>query len=240
VVDIGCGDGTWLSVFRTLGVADILGVDGKYVDRDLLQVSNECFLAADLSKPLALDRTFDLAVSLEVAEHLPANCAAIFVESLTRLAPVVLFSAAIPFQGGHHHINEQWPDMWVELFKQRDFLPVDFVRKRIWKNKSVEWWYSQNTLLFVQAEFLGTNAMLKAEFELTNPDQLPLVHPRQYLYLESLYHEAVERARTPPGIKAAFGMLLVSLKNSIRWRFGRLQEEQTKLNSVAKSQEPKT
>lgn len=33
VVDVGCGDGTWLSVFRHLGVNDTLGLDGDYVNR---------------------------------------------------------------------------------------------------------------------------------------------------------------------------------------------------------------
>jgi SAM-dependent methyltransferase len=240
VVDIGCGDGTWLSVFRALGVTDIFGLDGEYIDRDLLQVSHECFQAADLSKPFALGRTFDLAVSLEVAEHLPADCTVLFVDSLTRLAPMVLFSAAIPFQSGNQHINEQWPDKWAELFKRHDFLPVDFIRKRIWNNQAVEWWYTQNTLLFVQAKFLETNALLKGEFERTNPDQLQLVHPRQYLYVKSLHSEAVARAQTPPGIRAAFGMLVVSLKNSIRWRLGRPQSKEIDLNSVTKSHQSRS
>ena len=100
VVDVGCGDGSWLVVFRKLGVKEILGIDGEYVDPGLLQIPQDCFQAFDLAKPFSLGRVFDLAVSLEVAEHLPAECAPGFVECLTRLAPSVLFSAAIPFQGG--------------------------------------------------------------------------------------------------------------------------------------------
>ena len=79
VVDVGCGVGTWLSVFIDRGVADVLGVDGGYVDRALLEIRPERFIAADLRKPLRSGRAFDLAVSLEVAEHLPAECAATFV-----------------------------------------------------------------------------------------------------------------------------------------------------------------
>src|ERR1039458_216669 len=40
---IGCGDGTWLSVFRKLAVDDILGIDGDYVTRDLLQIPQDRF-----------------------------------------------------------------------------------------------------------------------------------------------------------------------------------------------------
>lgn len=216
VLDVGCGDGSWLSVFRKLGVDDILGIDGDYVTPDLLQIPQDRFRAVDLTKPFSLGRVFDLAISLEVAEHLPADCASVFVGSLTRLAPLVLFSAAIPLQGGNHHINEQWPDKWAGLFRDNDYLPVDFVRKRVWQNDSVDWWYAQNTLLFAQANLLESNAALKAEFERTNLNQLCLVHPKRYLSLE-----AVVRAQQPPppsGVRAASRLLLVCLRNAVKKR----------------------
>jgi len=205
VVDVGCGDGSWLSVFRKLGVEEILGVDGEYVDRNILQIPPDLFQTADLTKPFALKRVFDLAISLEVAEHLPPECGSAFVASLCRLAPTVLFSAAIPLQGGNHHINEQWPDKWAALFKEHGYVAVDFIRKRVWQNESVEWWYAQNTLLFTKASLLESNAALKAEFEETIPAQLCLVHPRNYLEVQA-------------GVKAASRVLLVCLRNAVRKR----------------------
>ncbi len=181
VVDVGCGLGTWLSVFKEHGIERILGVDGEYVDKTLLQIPLPRFSSRDLKQPLALDEKFDLAVSLEVAEHLPKECSGIFVDSLTRLAPIVLFSAAIPFQGGTHHINEQWPDYWVALFREKGYEAVDCIRKRFWQNDNVEWWYAQNALLFVRRDYLETRAALKKEFEQTNAAQLSLVHPGNYL-----------------------------------------------------------
>jgi SAM-dependent methyltransferase len=100
VVDVGCGDGTWLSVFRQHGVREILGIDREYVTGEILQIPEEEFLRHDLRVPLSMDRVFDLVVSLEVAEHLPAEFAETFVDSLARLGPAILFSAAVPFQGG--------------------------------------------------------------------------------------------------------------------------------------------
>lgn len=100
VIDVGCGVGAWLSVFRECGIEDILGVDGNWVDKNMLEIPENRFLVFDLTTPVLMNRHFDLVVSLEVAEHLPSECAEIFIDSLTRLGPTILFSAAIPFQGG--------------------------------------------------------------------------------------------------------------------------------------------
>ena len=181
IVDVGCGDGTWLSVFREMGVIDIFGLDGDYVDRRLLQIPQDQFRPTDLSSPFRLPRSFDLAVSLEVAEHLSPQSAEGFVDSLTRLAPVVLFSAAIPQQGGAEHLNEQWPEYWAALFKTRGYFPIDCIRGRIWRNEQVEYWYVQNILLFASIDCIGKNSDLHREYEKTNLQQLSLVHPRRFL-----------------------------------------------------------
>jgi 2-polyprenyl-3-methyl-5-hydroxy-6-metoxy-1,4-benzoquinol methylase len=73
VIDVGCGVGTWLAVLAENGVADVWGIDGDYVDRALLEIPEERFLPHDLTKPVRLERRFDLVLCLEVAEHLPAD-----------------------------------------------------------------------------------------------------------------------------------------------------------------------
>jgi hypothetical protein len=220
-VVVGCGDGSWLAVFRKLGVEQIFGIDGEYVDADLLQIPKDSFHALDLTKPFKIQRTFDLAVSLEVAEHLPPESAASFVDSLARLAPLVLFSAAIPFQGGANHLNEQWPDYWVRLFQQHGYVPVDFIRGRIWQDESIDWWYSQNTLLFAEE---------RSESAKTNLNQLRLVHPRQYLYLKERYNEVAARSQTPPsGVREASRSLLVCVRNALRKRIDLLLGKEPQL-----------
>ncbi len=183
VIDIGCGLGTWLSVFKEHGVEDIWGVDSQPVDRKMLQIPPDRFLSFDLTQPFHMDRQFDLVVSLEVAEHLPGECAEIFVSSLTGLGPIVLFSAAIPFQAGRHHVNEQWPEYWAELFQKKDYITIDCLRRRIWQNENVEWWYAQNILLFVARQHMEGQPLLKREFELVSTTPLSIVHPRKYLAL---------------------------------------------------------
>lgn len=181
VVDVGCGQGTWLAVFREHGIEDVWGIDGAYVDRGHLEIPRERFLPWDLTHPLRLDRSFDLAVSLEVAEHLPASSARVFVESLAALAPVVLFSAAAPYQGGQSHVNEQWPAYWAELFAARDYVPVDCLRRRLWDDDRVEWWYAQNLLLFADLRHLELLPLLRQEHERAGGTAPALVHPKRYL-----------------------------------------------------------
>lgn len=183
VIDVGCGVGTWLACFRAHGVAAIYGVDGDHVERSLLQIPQSAFHPWDLAKPFATRRQFDLALSLEVAEHLPESRAAGFVRDLCRLAPVVLFSAAIPGQPGTGHINLQWPDYWAKLFAGQGFQVIDAIRPAVWQNPEVRFWYAQNTLLFANAAALAANAALARQAERSDPRRLAQVHPRFYLRL---------------------------------------------------------
>lgn len=151
MVDFGCGVGTWLRAGADLGVSRVLGLDGEYVNRELLRIPPECFRSCDLAKDaLRIDGSFDLAVSLEVVEHLPAERAAEFVAALCRAASVVLFAAAVPGQRGTHHVNEQFPSYWVPLFRAQGFSCFDFLRPAIWGDKDVEVWYRQNILVFAR------------------------------------------------------------------------------------------
>ena len=204
VVDVGCGVGTWLSVFKEHGIEDVFGVDGPWVERALLKIPQEQFSSLDLEKPFRIGRQFDLVMSVEVAEHLPKECAETFVDSLVRLGPVVLFSAAIPFQGGVNHVNEQWPDYWARCFREKGYAVIDCLRKRIWQNEKIEWWYAQNIFIFARADYLEAHPVLKKEFEATAASQLSLVHPKKYLelidWIESLSLIAQEiAALTSPG-----------------------------------------
>lgn len=148
VVDIGCGVGPWAAEFMANGVPDVWGVDGDYVDRSQLRIPLDRFLARDLAKPVHFDRTFDLAVCLEVAEHLPESRAAGLVADLVAMAPCVLFSAAVPGPTGTNHINSQYLPYWIELFKGHGYEAIDPIRPRILGNNTVEWFYQQDTVMF--------------------------------------------------------------------------------------------
>lgn len=212
-VDVGCGVGTWLKVLMEHGVPDVLGIDGDYVDRGALQIPSDRFLPLDLSQPFTLSRRFDVALSLEVAEHLPADCADGFVGSLARLAPVILFSAAIPFQGGIHHMNEQWPEYWADLFRRRGYVPIDCIRSHIWNDPRVQWWYAQNTFVYADDEGIKRNPALAGCSECTSPSQLSLVHPKKYL-------EAANPP--PPAFRRCLSLTAVSAKRAVLNRLKKL------------------
>ena len=178
LVDVGCGWGTWMRAALDLGVAEVAGVDGEWVDPADLEVPAETFRMADLAAPLDLGRRFDLAISLEVAEHLPPPAAARFVASLARAAPVVAFSAAIPGQGGRGHLNERWPAYWAELFGQHGYEPVDALRPVLWDDPAVEWWYAQNIVIYASPDGLSRNPALGGHPE-RGRVPLALVHPRR-------------------------------------------------------------
>lgn len=180
VCDLGCGVGSWLKAFDEFGISDIQGVDGDYVDRTMIEIPADRFRGHDLSKPLDLGRRFDLAVSLEVAEHLPPDAAPQFVATLVSLAPVVLFSAAIPFQGGRNHVNEQWQSFWANLFKQHNYVAIDCIRPEIWKDREIRVWYRQNCILYVYANTLKQHDTLLAEQKRRADNTLDIVHPDHY------------------------------------------------------------
>lgn len=148
VIDIGCGAGGWLAWFAAQGKT-ITGYDfGEGVEENLF-ISQEHYHTADLSLPLKLNHRFDLAISLEVGEHIEESGADIFVANLCNASDIILFSAAIPKQGGHHHVNCQWPEYWAQKFSTRGYAAFDILRPLFWQIDAIPWWYRQNMILYI-------------------------------------------------------------------------------------------
>lgn len=217
VLDVGCGLGTWLSVARELGVEEIAGLEGSWLDPQRSRVPASCITTADLEKPFNLRRRFDLAMTLEVAEHLSDKAADTFVESLTRHADVVLFSAAIPFQGGHHHVNERFPEYWRRLFALRGYAVFDFIRPEIWEQRDVLLWLRQNLLVFARPALAAPGGPF-AGLEAGGP--LNVVHPDMYMgRVQQLQEEqqrfidALSAGKTLTGERQPDGSLFVRVKD---------------------------
>ena len=147
-VDFGCGTGTFLKFLKDRGVS-VTGLDGDYIDKKILVISEEEFIQADLNKPVHLKKKFDLAISLEVAEHLPESNADLFISSLCEASDVVLFSAAVKGQGGVGHVNEQFLSYWRKIFLKKGYFMLDIIRPEIWNEEKIPPYYRQNTVIFV-------------------------------------------------------------------------------------------
>jgi SAM-dependent methyltransferase len=180
VLDVGCGFGPWLSTAREMGVAEVRGIEGPWIDRTQLLIEPESVEVLDLERGFSLGRrTFDLVICSEVAEHLSPDAAPRLIKSLADHGDLILFSAAIPFQGGEHHVNEQFPDYWAVLFAAHGFLPLDFIRPQIWSDESILWWLRQNLLLFAHERALSKHPPLRKHSPPLHP--LSIVLPDFYL-----------------------------------------------------------
>lgn len=215
VIDVGCGIGTWLKVFSDSGVKQICGVDGDYVSQSQLLIPATDFIPHDLTEPLKLDRKFDLAISLEVAEHLPEEKADKFVETLVSLAPVIVFSASIPFQGGTNHINEQWQSYWANKFKAKGYSPSIFLRDKIWHLQNMLVCYKQNMIIYVNNSynFPERNKLIFAD----NIKILDVVHPEiyeSYANPKALKVKALKAVIL--GITSIMKSLIEDVKNKMR------------------------
>ena len=151
VVDFGCGTGTWLKGCQDIGCKDILGLD-DYAEETLLEIPQENFLRKNIGQPVKLQKKYDLAISLEAAEHIAMDFSENIVKNLVQASDVILFSAALPGQGGTNHVNEQPPNFWAEEFNRHNFLQYDFLRSLIWEENEVAWWYKQNIFLYIKED----------------------------------------------------------------------------------------
>jgi SAM-dependent methyltransferase len=179
LLDVGCGLGMWLKMATTLGVSEVRGIEGEWIDPALLEVSPDLVQVRDLEKGFDLKRKFDLVICLEVAEHLSEGAADNFIASLVRHAPAVLFSAAIPFQGGDHHVNERFLPYWAAKFAQHDYRPVDFIRRELWEDERALLWIRQNVMLFAHEGLIAGNELLRRA-GLDNRFPFSVVHPEFY------------------------------------------------------------
>ena len=185
VVDVGCGHGVWLEILKGQGVERVHGVDGTYVDPTRLRIAPEEFTAADLERPVPIEGRFDLAISLETAEHLSPSRSESFVADLCRLAPIVYFSAAIPHQGGTNHVNERPQSEWAKAFAVHGYRPADALRWRFWNDLEAGVVYAQNALLYV-SEDAAAGSALRAAVETTDFRTLDVVHPQVLATHDSL------------------------------------------------------
>ena len=148
VVDVGCGTGAFAQEFIQSGVKDVIGYEGEWMQGAQTLLEKSKYIYVDFTHEIFPTRIYDLCICLEVAEHLDSSSARTLVSTLTSFSERVVFSAAIPRQGGNHHVNEQWPEYWANLFAEKGYALEWDPRLFIWNNSSIASCYRQNLLVF--------------------------------------------------------------------------------------------
>jgi SAM-dependent methyltransferase len=179
LLDLGCGNGAWVKAALEFGIKDVLGVDGGDVKRGQLLIPQDRFRSQLLSEPFFLDRKFDVALCLEVGEHLDEANAKTLIANLVRHADLIYFSAACPGQPGQFHLNCQWPEYWQELFNPAGYACDDAIRWSLWNVSALEFYYRQNMFLARRDKHLAGH----------EPRIPPVIHPEMMKFLEALRTE---------------------------------------------------
>lgn len=197
ILDVGCGAGAWVRAYTETGIGDVVGVDASYVRPDRLLFDPTRFHAINVADVFRIGRAFDIVQCLEVAEHLEPAASNTLVDNLVAHAPVVLFSAAPPGQGGEHHINERPYDYWRDLFQVRGYALFDFLRPQLRFRRGVEHWYRYNLLMFARedaaAEFGPGLAATRIDPRDAVPDLAPLGWRMRRAALSTLPPKVVTR-----------------------------------------------
>jgi len=206
VVDLGCGLGFFLAAMGARGATVLRGVDAEWIEGLALEIPREDCVLHDLAQPYAEDRRYDLAACLEVAEHLPAERGPGLVADLARLSDRVLFSAAVPGQGGRGHVNCRWQSYWAGLFAEAGYRVFDPYRRALAADPDMAPWFQQNLLLFWRVGLEVPPALAPFEIAPRAADMiLPHYHDRVVANRARAFHAARAQLRAagltyrPPG-----------------------------------------
>jgi SAM-dependent methyltransferase len=194
VIDFGCATGIWLDQFKKLGSTEVLGIDGDWVDRKSLSIDGSEYQVHDFGKEkFQPPKTFDLALCIEVAEHISEKMGVMLIDSLVEASDVILFSAAVEGQGGSGHVNEQSQSYWLALFADRGYQAIDLIRPSVWGNEKVNTIYKQNMLLYVKEVVVKKSDTLGA-ITVSKPYEADRIHPDllkiKASYIENRLHSS--------------------------------------------------
>ena len=166
IIDVGCGIGTWLSAALELGIDNLKGLDCNEISEDFLLVPRKYISIDNLETHENKNNIkYDLAISVEVAEHLDNSASEHFIKMLTSYSKVIIFSAGIPYQEGEHHINCQQPQFWHDIFAKYEYICFDFRNELMNMWEKINPCYAQNILLYVHKDFID---IFKKHFSMTN------------------------------------------------------------------------
>lgn len=188
-IDIGGGTGAWLKALQDLNNARILTVDNSKYDRKGIIEESEFFecdiTTMDINKIINTYGRFNIAITIETAEHIDEKYADKFVDNLCCVSDVIMFSAAIKFQGGNGHVNEQRQSYWAEMFKKRNYYPIDCIRSHFWYDVDIHYHYKENCILYVKDYLVEEYKKIFADSLMP----MDVVHPEMFEKKMGMFQE---------------------------------------------------
>lgn len=209
MLDVGCGRGTWLSVAEKMGVSVVHGIDGPWVQREQILSRGIVFNSTNMENELPITRKYDLAMSVEVAEHLTEVRASSIVGALCKAADLVMFGAAVKGQGGENHVNEQRQSYWADLFRANGYVPSDPIRAACWNDGRVAPWYKQNTLVYVNSQ---RSDLLEIFTPSDSNSILDIIHPEMFEKRVATYRASMDR----PSLRLCLGIIMSYVRSRFR------------------------
>ncbi|HET9233930.1 MAG TPA: hypothetical protein VFP10_07315 [Candidatus Eisenbacteria bacterium] len=202
VCDVGCGSGSWLrAAGECIPSGARTGIDGEHA-RPIADCPGAIFMFQDLEERIRGVPRHDLVISMEVAEHLSPARASTFVDDLCAIGDVVLFSGAVPHQGGRHHVNERPQSYWMGLFRRNGYGAYDVHRKALWNHEA-----------FTGCEYYVGNALLYVRDGTSLASELS-AHRLEDNALVDVVHPGLFKMATQPGVRRSFVVFLASLKQA--------------------------
>lgn len=175
IADIGCGSGQWTKEFISNGVKRAYAFDAFASPCWGVADNSVDFQKIDLEDCVADFPDVELVCWLEVAEHLSKSSCNRILSYIVERTDAILFSCAVPGQGGTGHISERRLSDWVSDFKEFGFCCQDILRPRFWNDENISWWYRQNAVIFAKENSVASNAI--RSFRLPTFRGMDLIHP---------------------------------------------------------------
>jgi SAM-dependent methyltransferase len=119
-VDIGCGFGFHTATLRdVVGISEVIGIEGSKKVVECACISEVVHNDYSVSS-YDLPKIFDFAWSTEFLEHVDSRHIENIMKTL-RSCKYVLITHGVPGQQGHHHVNCQPKEYWINIFKENGF-----------------------------------------------------------------------------------------------------------------------
>ena len=190
VIDVGCGTGLLLKHFQKKG-STIMGYEGKWINNELIEenIPKSVVNIIDFENLEKINIIkHDLCLCLEVAEHVSSDHAENFFNFISQHSNIIIFSAAIPNQGGFNHVNEQWSDYWDSKFLELGYVKYDILRPILWNEGLITWPHKQNMVVYLHESENNLSQTLKLmkSNDLKNP-----VHFENYMNKTNKYYSII-------------------------------------------------